>query len=69
MLCHLVIMAEGEGFEPPDGFPSSDFKSGALSQTLPALLYGPGGRIRTSDICLPKAAVYQTDLHPDLATR
>ena len=61
-------MAEGEGFEPPDGFPSSDFKSGALSQTLPALLYGPGGRIRTSDIYVPNVAVYQTDLHPDLAS-
>ena len=60
-----ITMAEGEGFEPPDGFPSSDFKSGALSQTLPALLYGLGGRIRTCDLLNPNQAPYQTRPHPD----
>ena len=53
-------MAEGEGFEPPDGFPSSDFKSGALSQTLPALLFGRSSRIRTYDLLVPNQAPYQT---------
>ena len=60
-----ITMAEGEGFEPPDGFPSSDFKSGALSQTLPALLYGLGGRIRTCDLLNPNQAPYQTRPHQD----
>jgi hypothetical protein len=31
-------MAESEGFEPPVGCPTSDFKSGAFGRTLPTLL-------------------------------
>ena len=36
-LPQVAVLAEGEGFEPPVGFPTMVFKTIAINQTLPSL--------------------------------
>ena len=45
---------------------STVFKTVALSQTLPTLLYGLGSWIRTNDLLYPKQAHYQAVLYRDI---
>lgn len=64
----LPILAEGEGFEPPDPFGSPAFETGAISRTLPSFQLGAGifssrktggcGEIRTRGTPLKGSAAF-----------
>ena len=49
---------------PDNGIPGSDLTTRAGSFAI----HGRGERIRTSGPCLPKAVLYQAELHPDTWT-